>query len=109
MALYYDNPTSLSAPAGLVPVERVYALRFAEFSEVEWQQLLRLFETLPAWQGEGEHGCSCWFGRSEKTPYLLASVEPSGLLVTGVLGEKEWEQWHTLFFAGLGAFPTFEV
>lgn len=109
MALYYDNPTSLSSPGGAIPVERVYALRFAEFGEPEWKQLLHVFEVLPAWQGEGEHGCSCWFSRSEVASYLLASVEPSGLLVTGVLGKQEWERWHSHFVTCLGEFPTFEV
>jgi hypothetical protein len=109
MALYYDNPTSLSAAAGSVAVERVYALRFAEFGEAEWQQLMRLYETLPAWEGEGEHRCSCWFGKSESAPYLLASVEPSGLVVTGVLQEREWERWHTQFVSAIGTLPTIEV
>jgi len=109
MALYYDNPTSLSSPVGSIHVERVYAVRFAEFGEGEWEKLLRLFEALPAWQGEGEHGCSCWFSRSEVAPYLLASVEPSGLLVTGVLGKQEWEQWNSKFLACLRELPTFEV
>jgi hypothetical protein len=109
MALYYDNPTSLSSTEGSVSFERVYALRFAEFGEAEWKQLLSMFEALPAWQGEGEHGCSCWFGKAEVAPYLLASVEPSGLLVTGVLGKQEWEQWHSGFVARLPELPTFEV
>ena len=109
MALYYDNSTSLSAPEGSVAVERVYAIRFAEFGEAEWKELSRVFEALPVWRGEGEHGCSCWFGRSEVAPYLLASVEPSGLLVTGVLGKHEWQQWHSQLVAGLSELPTFEV
>ncbi|RQP21155.1 hypothetical protein [Piscinibacter terrae] len=109
MALYYDNPTSLLSPEGCVSVERVYALHFAQFGEAEWKQLLRTFEALPAWQAQGEHGCSCWFNRLEESPYLLASVEPSGLLVTGVLGKQEWEQWNSEFVANLPTLPTFEV
>ena len=60
MALYYDNESSFIASPGYAAVERVFALRFSDFGDAEWQQLMQIFESLPEWQGEGEHGCACW-------------------------------------------------
>ena len=110
MALYYDNDTSAqSAAPGQFAVERVYAMRFAEFSEQDWKGLQETYEGLPGWVGTGSHGCPCWFGSEEVAPYLVASVEPSGLLVSGVLSAQDWSRWHEALFTKLPQFPVFEV
>ena len=110
MALHYDNdPSHFEVPSGYMAVERVYALKHGEFAEAQWQQLASVFESLPEWQGAGDHGCSCWFGRSEAAPYLLASVEPSGLQVSGIVTASQWQSWNERFVAQLGNVPTFEV
>ena len=110
MALYYDNDASyLKAPEGHIAVERVYALRFSEFSEVDWKHLQETYEGLPGWAGIGSHGCPCWFGREEAAPYLVASVEPSGLQVSGVLRPQDWHCWHDALLTRLTQLPVFEV
>jgi hypothetical protein len=110
MALHYDNDASyLNAPVGYVAVERVYALRFSEFNESDWKRLQETYEGLPGWAGTGSHGCSCWFSSEEVAPYLVASVEPSGLQVSGVLRPQEWYSWHEALSAKLSQFPVFEV
>jgi hypothetical protein len=110
MALHYDNDTSyLNTPVGYVAVERVYALRFSEFNESDWKRLQETYEGLSGWAGTGSHGCSCWFGREEAAPYLLASVEPSGLQVSGVLRSQDWSSWHEALSTRLSQFPVFEV
>ena len=110
MALYYDNDASyLNAPVGYVAVERVYALRCSEFNEDDWNRLLETYQGLPCWAGTGSHGCSCWFGSEEVAPYLVASVEPSGLQVSGVLHPQEWHSWHEALSTKLSQFPVFEV
>ena len=110
MALYYDNDASyLKPPDGYAAVERVYALRFSEFEEKDWKRLQAIYENLPGWAGAGSHGCPSWFGREEVAPYLLASVEPSGLQVSGALHEHEWQSWHEALESKLFQFPVFEV
>jgi hypothetical protein len=110
MALHYDNDASyLNAPDGYVAVERVYALRISEFNESDLKHLQEAYEGLPGWAGTGSHGCSCWFGREEVAPYLVASVEPSGLQVSGILRPQEWHSWHEALVTKLSQFPVFEV
>jgi len=109
MALFYDNDPS-SLPSGTsVPVERVYCLRFAEFEEEHWEELQRVYESLPGWVGIGEHGCSCWYGKSEEPPFLSASVEPSGLMISGSLPPHDWTEWHEAFNPVVSRLPHFEV
>jgi hypothetical protein len=110
MAICYDNDAShLPANEGAVPIERVYCLRLSEFDPAQWERLQRLYESLPGWAGTGQHGCPCWFGTTEHPPFLMASVEPSGLQVTGSLPSADWSQWHNAFLDGLPGLPLFEV
>lgn len=110
MAIFYDNDASyLPTSPTAAPVERVYCLRFNEFKPEHWERLQRIYESLPGWAGVGEHGCPCWFGSSSSPPFLVASVEPSGLQVSGSLPERDWSRWHDVFLASLAALPTFEV
>ena len=110
MGIYYDNDAyHLPASSGAAPVERVYCLRFHEFSSEQWERLQSIYESLPGWAGVGEHGCPCWFGTAELPPFLVASVEPAGLQVSGSLNPDDWRQWHEAFVARLPDFPIFEV
>ena len=110
MALHYDNDaTYLSAPKGYIAIERVYALRFSEFSDDDMKHLQETYEGLPSWAGIGSHGCPCWFGREEVAPYLVASVEPAGLQVSGILRPQEWLGWHEALLPKLSQLPVFEV
>ena len=96
---YYDNklePDNLNAH--LYCVERVYGLAFDEFTEADWASLTRIYRLLPGWLRFGDDGCPYWFGVDEDVPpYLWASVEPSGLLVHGVLAPADWEGWDSQF------------
>lgn len=83
--------------------------RFSEFGEADWKRLQEAYELLPGWAGIGSHGCPCWFSRGEEAPYLVASVEPSGLQVSGVLRKQEWQSWREALEAKLSRFPVFEV
>lgn len=110
MVLYYDNDISGRLVNGTaMPVERVYCLRLNDFEPEDWEILQRAYENLPGWAGVGEHGCSCWFGTSESAPFLVASVEPSGPIVTGILDEQVWNEWHKTFEPVLSQLPNFEA
>jgi hypothetical protein len=109
MALFYDNNTDYIASVGdLMPVERVYAIRFSEFTDKHWESLSKIYPTLPEWAGHG-NDLPYWFGHDESPPFLWASVEPSGLLVHGMLSPADWERWDAEFRRHLQEFPTFEV
>ena len=109
MALFYDNNTDHIAPVGdMRPVERVYAIRFSQFTKEHWDQLSEIYPTLPEWSGYG-NDATYWFGPEESPPFLWASVEPSGLLVHGMLSPEDWERWDNAFRLHLHKFPTFEV
>lgn len=110
MPHYYDNdPLYMASDEACEPVERVYCLQFSQFTSEHWTKLQGIYETLPGWVGIGTHGCPCWFGTSTTVPYLVASVEPSGLQVSGVLEPTLWTQWHSAFYPHVVEFPAFEA
>jgi hypothetical protein len=110
MALFYDNNTQHIAPIGeLQPVERVYAIRFTDFGDAHLKRLDDLYRSLPEFAGYGNDGVPYWFGPEESPPFLCASVEPSGLLVSGILSSEQWLAWDGKFREHLTEFPTFEV
>ena len=95
---YYDNAEDfVSLDPDLVEVERVYGLDFWLFSDSDWKSLMGIYRQLPGWQNPAE-GVPFWFGVDEDNPpYLAASVEPSGLMVHGVLPLEDWEGWDSKF------------
>jgi len=110
MALYYDNDTRHIAPAGgLHAVERVYAIQLSKFTDRHSERLRQTYESLPEFSGYGNDGVPFWYGTEDSPPFLWASVEPSGLLVHGVLSPEQWRTWDAQFCQHLADFPTFEV
>jgi hypothetical protein len=110
MALFYDNNTDYVETDGVLQAfERVYCLRFSEFTDSHWSHLDRIYQSLPGWLAYGADGCPFWFGTSEAESFLWASVEPSGLLVHGVLPKESWLIWDEAFRQHESEFPTFEV
>jgi hypothetical protein len=107
-SIFYDNLTVEPASSGSVAVNRVYCLHFSAFSDNEWNCLADAYERLPSWKGV-EDGCPCWFGFTESPSFLTASVEPSGLQVTGQVTSTELQQWHSAFLAVAKTLPTFHV
>ena len=78
-------------------VSRTYNIRY-DMPNEKWQKLALVYEQLPEWKGFCVDGCSAWYGNEDSDDkYLGASVEPSGLLVEGMLPEKEWLRWDEAF------------
>jgi hypothetical protein len=94
---YYDNQPELQPDnTGTVSFERIYCLRFYDFTPENWQELARIYDQLPG--KRYEKGVPYWFGDNEsKSPHLWASVEPSGLQVAGLLPLADWQQWDEAF------------
>lgn len=78
-------------------VSRTYAISY-ELPDFEWRKLRDVYARLPGYCGFDDSGCPIWYSHEEgKGPYLWASVEPSGLLVAGVLDSETWRQWDAAF------------
>ena len=103
---YYDNlePTPIDGLTCLVEVERVYGLDWDRFDGRQRRDLARIYEGLP---GTVRHRDGpWWFGDDEDVPpYLWASVEPTGLLVHGVLPEADWWAWDERFRTEAAGLP----
>jgi hypothetical protein len=109
MATFYDNPTDhIASHEATVPVERVYCLRVEECTESQLLALDQLYRSLPGWV-DYLHGIPHWFGRAGAIPALSASVEPSGLVVSGTAPIDAWESWDAAFRQGTIGFHFFEV
>ena len=103
---YYDNLLD-GAGTGVVEAERVYCFDWHRFGEAEWAELGRVYGRLP---GEVRYlDVPYRFGSDDRSPpYLVASVEPSGLVVCGLLDEADWLDWDGLFRREARRLPTFD-
>jgi hypothetical protein len=89
-------------------VSRTYAISY-ELPDAERKKLTVVYERLPGFCGYAEDGIPLWFGPGEGEKHLRASVEPSGLLVEGVLDDEAWRDWDAAFRAGASRALGFEV
>jgi hypothetical protein len=106
---YYDNRLDLDDQRpGFVRVERVYCLDWHAFTASLWEELSGIYAQLP---GSVRYAVvPYWFGSDEDSPpWLFASVEPSGLLVGGLLRVADWMAWDEQFRAEAGHLPSFRV
>lgn len=102
--LFYDNLPSTEPPQGMVAVTRVYALNFDQMTGGDCAVLELIYRHLPGFDPSLEP--QTWFGSSETSPpFLLASAEPSGLLVEGILRTTDWNDWHSQLLAGIESHP----
>lgn len=89
-------------------VSRTYNISY-EIPDAAWEKLATVYQQLPGFCGNDSNGCPTWFGREGDARYLWASVEPSGLLVEGVLDDFEWQAWDAAFRAAASRVLGFEV
>jgi hypothetical protein len=109
VATFYDNNTDhIPVTGSNMAVERVYCIRVDNFTEAQSQRLVEIYRSLPGWVDFLE-GIPCWFGTHGSTPSLSASVEPSGLIVSGTTPTGAWSEWDSSFQRQIAEFPKFEV
>ena len=89
-------------------VSRTYNISY-ELSDSDWQRLAAVYQQLPDFRGYDDSGCPTWFGCEGDPIYVGASVEPSGLLVEGVLDDDDWQTWDSAFRAAASKALGFEV
>ncbi|MEL7974729.1 hypothetical protein AAG589_02605 [Isoptericola sp. F-RaC21] len=105
MVQFYDNGDEVPAgwPGGdvetVIDVDRVYAVR-ADLTPGQWRRLDQIYRALPG--GDAGLGSGAWFGpEDDPDGWLVASVEPSGLQVSGRLPVAQWQRWTAAFQAAL--------
>ena len=106
MEWYYELTDPKAVPNGMVEVDRMYCFDFDNFGDAEWERLTTIINDLPEHQPISGDGCPWWFGsNSSVPPYLVASVEPTGWLVQGVIPEDAWVSWHTQLQSVVSGLP----
>jgi hypothetical protein len=70
-----------------------------DWPESDWQKAYAVYQTMPGWQ-PGEATPS-WFGGQDDAQHIVASVEPSGLVLEAQLDAALWVGWLTMFCARL--------
>jgi len=109
MSFFYDNNVDHIAVSGAnVAVERVYCIRSGDFVDNDWSKLDAAYRSLPGWIDYLD-GIPHWFGPQGAIPSLSASVEPSGLIVSGTVPVQVWESWHATFSREIAGLPMFEA
>jgi len=95
-------------------IDKTYNLPTSTMTDDQWEALGQVYRTLPSFLGAPGDHCPSWFGlepedESEMTPYLVASVEPSGLQVSGYLEYAVWKEWDRAFMERATAALGFSV
>ncbi|WP_217243167.1 hypothetical protein [Streptomyces sp. AC555_RSS877] len=104
----YDNGEELSSGFGpeetagevlqqWMEVDRVYCVAWQQFTSADWDTLGQIYRDLPGWQPFSSD-VPRWYSLDEdRNLHLWASIEPSGLMVAGVLTQGMWRDWDTQF------------
>jgi len=70
-----------------------------DLSEPEWAKVLAVYCEMDGWV-EGQ-ALPCWYGELDGAQFISASVEPSGLLVSGNIEPLLFRGWVTKLCAKL--------
>ena len=70
-----------------------------DLSEVESVKIMAVYREMDAWIENEE--LPCWFGKLNDTKFIVASLEPSGLLLEGNLDPLLFRGWITKLCAKL--------
>jgi hypothetical protein len=61
--------------------------------EEDWFELRKVYVSMPGWIGFESEDCAYWFGKTEDEMHIEASVEPSGLVLSGFMEDRVWGKW----------------
>ena len=70
-----------------------------DLSEQEWEKVSAVYKSMGGWLDNTEQ--AYWYGTEEDNEYIYASVEPSGLVISGKVNEMMWLGWVTKICAKL--------
>jgi hypothetical protein len=93
MTLQFYDMVADGGRSSLIDVDRVYKFDWDRFTQSDWDALARVFRLLPNFVESAD--ASRWFSTDESSDrFLVASVEPPGLQITGRLPRTDWLAWH---------------
>lgn len=72
-----------------------------DLTDSEWEKVMTVYRAMNGWV-EGQD-VPCWFGALDGPQFVAASVEPSGLVVSGNLEPLLFRGWVTKLCAKLTA------
>jgi hypothetical protein len=75
-------------------------------TDQQWKIVDEVYRSMDGWVGSGD---AQWYGSEGDPRYIWVSSEPSGLLVSGNLPERDWTGWLTVLCARLSLRLGFEV
>jgi hypothetical protein len=70
-----------------------------DLPESDWEKVSDVYTQMAGWVENSEY--PSWYGTDQDEEYLCASVEPSGLVITGKVDEMIWIGWITVLCAKL--------
>lgn len=70
-----------------------------DLSPDDWKKVSAVYQQMEGWIDCSGH--PCWFGTEKDERYIVASVEPSGLVLTGHISDMIWIGWITVLCAKL--------
>lgn len=91
------------APAQTITLNVSY-----ELPDETWRSIAGVYQQMAGWRGYKD-GIPYWFGNDGDAQFLWASVEPSGLLISGNLDNDRWESWMSDLLARLTGVLGIEV
>lgn len=62
-----------------------------------WKKMPKIYKQLPGWKGWSKDGIPHWFGYDHDEISVSASVEPSGLQLSGNLDAEVFQVWVDTF------------
>jgi len=68
-------------------------------SEQEWEEVSAVYKSMDGWLDNNEQ--AYWYGTEEDSEFISASVEPSGLVISGKVNQIIWLAWCTKLCAKL--------
>ena len=77
--------------------------------EEDWIELRKVYISMPGWIGFGKDDCAYWFGKVEDDIHIEASIEPSGLVLSGFIDDKSWAKWVEEFIQKSSVALEYEV
>ncbi len=78
-------------------------------SKQQWIKVDRVYKNMYSWKGYDDNKCPTWFGTETENQYLYASVEPSGLIVSGKIPDDIWVGWLIVLCSKLSLVLNMEI
>lgn len=70
-----------------------------DIPDKDWVKILDVYKSMDGWLEGNE--LPCWYDTEDDARYILASAEPSGILLYGELESDLWTGWLTVLCSKL--------